>query len=174
MNENIELAIELSARLPELLWRMNKLKVNVGLKRLPEGLFSKAYDRTPACCINEIKADLKVLKQQLNPKAAQFIAGKVSRKINVLVRLCQLQGNKKWVENPEKFSIQAIHTRQQWLHTLEYDIRSLTTQHEALKKRLDGSEHTRDTQKMLTLQSDLGEIERQLTLAKEAWSKAMS
>lgn len=174
MKTNVEMVAILSSRLPELLWQMNKLKINVGLKNLPAGLFSHSYDRTPACCINEIKADLNGLKSQMNPRSAHFLVDKIARKINVLVCLCQLQSVKEKTTAPPKFSIQAISTRQQWLQSLETEINALTEQRQALEVQHAEAQQKKEMQKVLSLQSDLGEIERQLTLAKETWKKAVS
>ena len=57
---------------------------------------------------------------------------------------------------------------------LENDINELTRQHLALAARLPRLQKAGDLQGVLTLQSDLGELEKQLTLAKEIWTKAIS
>lgn len=173
MSNKAYMVKELSAKLPDLLWRMTKLKLNLHLKCLPEGLFTYTYDYTPQSCIDEITEELNVLANQSNQRSAYFLANRIARKINVLVRLCRIQEKKLDLQAPVKtFSIQAMSTRQQWLQTLEQDIHFLNEQQPALMARMERAKKEQDQQLILTLQMELGDLEKQMTLLKETWAKA--
>jgi ribosomal protein S15P/S13E len=175
MKDNVQLANALEAKLPELIWRINALAINLNVIRLPEGLFNHAYDKAPEEYVNEIKTELKTLKHQNNEIAANYLARRIAQKIDVLVKVCRLNEKKeKKTDAMTGFSIKAMSTRQQWLKELESEIGVLTEQHKALSAHFRQAKHQKDTNVQLNLQADLGQLERRLTLAKEAWSKATS
>jgi len=122
----------LSARMPELAWKLNARYTVLNPKLLPRGLFLERLEISPHSCIDEIYADLNKLKDQKNERSAYYLAERVSQKINVLVQLCQIQPDKKPAGRAGTFDLQTISTRQQWLGTLQEDITQLSTQHSAL------------------------------------------
>ena len=163
----------LSDRLPELVWKLGNLQGVFNPKRLPRGLFNEQLEMTPQSCIDEIYADLKVLNNHKNERIAHYLAERVSQKINVLVRLCQIETRKKPSGALPTFGVQTMSTRQQWLSGLQDDIARLSAQHQALSAALSKQQAERNPQVILTLQADLGELERRLTLAKETLARAM-
>jgi len=156
----------LSARLPELEWKLGAIPIIPS--QLPRGLFRERLELTPQSCIEEIRADLDALKQQDNEKSVHFLATRVSQKINVLVRLCQQNDRKKRpVRQQSSMGVQALSTRQQWLNTLHDEINALGTQQKALTEALVHLQNTENTQAVLRMQEELGEVARRLTLAQE-------
>lgn len=171
INESVQ---SLSARLPELLWKLSTRYSVIHPKLLPRGLFKYQLEMTPQSCIDEIKTDLQVLTDHKHERSAYYLAGVVSQKINVLVHLCQTRTDKRLSGPPPTFGIQSITTRQQWLHTLQEDISRLTTQQQALATTLQKLQlANKDMQAVLSLQAELGEVEQHLTLAKETLIRAM-
>ena len=67
----------------------------------------------------------------------------------------------------------AIHTRKQWMQKLEAEIQSLTLQRDALKKRLLQIQSQDKVYAILRIQSELGEVEKRYTKAKEQYEKAI-
>jgi len=163
---------ELSARLPELEWKLLALNIPLSSKKLPAGLFLEQFEMTAQTCVDEVKADLRALKSQKNERSARYLAERIRQKINVLVRLCQLHSSKAPPEVKANFSIQAMSTRQQWLQTVQQDIAMLAAQERALQSTLIKLQASGDMQALLNLQSDLGEVERRLTLAQETFARA--
>lgn len=164
----------LSARLPELAWKLETRYSVFSPKLFPRGLFNYQFEMTPHSCINEIKADLQSLSAQKNERSARYLAERVHQKINVLVQLCRVGDDKKTSEQPPTFSVQAINTRQQWLQTLRENIARLQTQQQALTATLDNLQRGRDSQAILKLQAEIGKVERSLTLAKDILARTMS
>ncbi|WP_133130865.1 primosomal replication protein PriC [Legionella yabuuchiae] len=176
MNSNEETTEQLALRLPELLWRMNKVGLRIQEQVLPEGLFKCTGDDRPQSYIQEIKSDLSAIKHETSKNSTQFLANRISRKINLLVRLCRLHEKKLSPKCSAHLDIQTLATRQQWLQQLEQNIQSLSEQKESLARRLNHcqSASQQDQQAILILQRDLGEIEKQITLAQETWKKVTS
>lgn len=162
----------LSARLPELMWKLGTLHSAFNPQRLPRGLFNSQLEMTPQSCIDEINDDLQVLNNHKNERSVQYLAERVSQKINVLVRLCQIQADKKSLEYPLTFGVQTISTRQQWLGNLQDDIVKLNAQQLALTAALGKLKLGHDSQAILSLQAEVGEVERRLTLARETLARA--
>ena len=160
----------LLARLPELAWKLDALHPVFNTKLLPRGLFNYKLEMTPQSCIDEIHADLRVLKDHKNERSAHYLADRVSRKINVLVQLCKVSVKKKPVTT---FGVQSISTRQQWLQSLQEDIVRLGIQQQALTTTHNRLQTGHDPQTILSLQAELGEVERCLTLARETLLRAM-
>lgn len=163
-NDDID---RLSARLPEVEWKLLRMGAVLNATLLPQGLFRHQLEYTPKSCVDEIRADLATLKSQNNEQATCFLAQQVLKKINVLVRLCQQKLKKKTSEQQVPMGIHAISTRQQWLQTLQNDIDRLTDQQQALLKTLTRLQSGNDVQALLQIQAELGDAERCLTLAKE-------
>ncbi len=157
----------LSARLPELEWKLKTLNIALHAKNTPPGLFYNRVDMTPQSCIAEIKADLRVLAAQANERSGHYLADRISQKINVLVRLCQMHTDKQPAIREVNFGVQMISTRQQWLQTVQDDIAKLVEQQQALASTLAKMQRSDNKYASLSLQAELGEVERRLTLARE-------
>lgn len=162
----------LSSRLPELEWKLSLQNKVISPALLPRGLFRSRLELTSQTCIDEIKADLQAIKQQKNEQSALYLAERVGKKINVLVRLCQHKADKKMSERQVTFGVQAIGTRQQWLQTMQNDIDALTRQQESLESALVTLKAENNTQAILNLQVELGKAGRRLTLAKETLDRS--
>ena len=169
---NTELS-HLAARLPELEWKLSLPGVIINSSLLPRGLFRSQLEWTAKSCIDEIKADLQTIKQQENEKSIHYLAERVEKKINVLVRLCKKNTDLNTTERHAAFGIQALSTRQQWLQTMQKDIDVLSKQHQALEAALITLQaDNNNTQAILSLQVELGNAERRLTLAKETLARS--
>lgn len=164
---------QLIERLPELEWKLGVLGNYLNPKLLPRGLFRDHMEMTAQSCIDEIKADLQVLKKQHQEQTAYQVAAKISEKINVLVRICQLHNPQSIPKPAPRLNLETISTRQQWLQTMQDDLAKLTAQQQALLQAQALLEKKGDTPAKLTLQAELGEVERRLTLIKEAYAKAL-
>jgi hypothetical protein len=172
MNEYIK---ALSARLPELSWRLGLLNyAEFNSHKLPRGLFKKNLEMTPQSCIDEILDDLKLLETHRSQRSDQYLAKRVSEKINVLVQLCQMSKNSERVSPPFSFTVDSITTRQQWLARLTKEMAELRLQEEALMNRLAHLEKRDNPTVILNVQAELGEINRRLTVAQETLSRAMA
>lgn len=169
-----ELLADLSARLPELEWKINGLTPVISSHSLPRGLFSAAIELTGSACVAEIKSDINALAKQSNPRSAHFLAERIKQKVNVLVTLCQIASRKEKPESPVTFGINMLTTRQKWLQSLENNINTLHEQRLALTKALEQIQRSGNSQAILNVQGELGEAERRLTLAKEAFKQAIS
>lgn len=166
------LLAELNARLPEITWKINQLQKPITAAMLPRGLFTIPIEYDSSTFIDEIKADIKRLSTQKNEQVIRHLANTIQRKINVLVKICQLnQVTKAPAELARKntFNLSSLSTRQQWLGNLEEKITALTEQKEAFSKKV---QNNADPLVQLQLQKEIGELEKQLTLAKEAYQKA--
>lgn len=168
MNNN-DLLEQLAERLPELEWKINSFGAALSLNSMPRGLFRQRLEMTAAACIDEIKNDISHLARQKSEYSAFYLAERIQQKISVLVTLCHLQTNKPKAEARLKFGLEQISTRQQWLQDLEKNIAQLTAQQQAMLKTLSQKKAKGDSQTVLKLQADLGEIEKKLTLAKETY-----
>jgi len=163
----------LSARLPELSWRLGLLShAEFNTHKFPRGLFKNPLDMTPQSCIHEINDDLKLLTTHKSHRSAQYLAMRVSKKINVLVRLCRMSRDSARITQPPPLAVQTITTRQQWLAHLTKDIAELRLQEEALTNRLTQLDKLKNLAAILNMQAELGEIKRRLTLAQETIARA--
>lgn len=173
MNVICEMVESLSARLPELSWKLGLKYSVLNPKLLPRGLFKEQMEMTPQSCINEIKADLVRIGSIKNERSLSYMVDRVSQKIHVLVRLCQWAEEKNaYLPASPSFGMQVISTRQQWLAALREDIERLDAQCLALSHTLTLLKKGNDTKATLNLQSELGEVERRLTLARETLERA--
>lgn len=161
----------LAARLPELEWKLSTLNFCLHAKKLPKTLFSQQQEMTAQSCIEEIKADLRVLGGLTNERSAHYLAERTSQKINVLVRLCLLYNNKTRPIKEAPISLQTFSTRQQWLQQLQDEFTMLSSQQEALQKTLVRLQAGADLPAILNVQAELGAIEQKLTLAKETLAR---
>jgi hypothetical protein len=170
---NEQLAV-LTSRLPELEWKISGLSSLISRKSLPRGLFRSNGELTGTVCVEEIKADIHALSRQDNGLSAHYLADRIKQKVNVLVALCQRDSRIKKPEEQVDFGIKMLSTRQQWIQTLEQDISTLLMQQQAMTKALEQMKLNANTTAILGLQGELGEVERRLTLAREALNKAVS
>lgn len=154
---------ELSARLPELEWKLKSLPVLPLPNQLPHGLFRERLEVTAQSFVDEIKSDLAILTQKANEQSAHYVAQRLSQKINVLVRFCQ----QNVIQNPKPqslgFGVQSLSTRQQWLQGLHEEQSRLDRQRQALKSALLRVQTEQKIQSVLALQMELGEVERRYT-----------
>ncbi len=172
MNFINDLLEELTARLPELAWKLGKLNPSVSRFRLPHGLFRAAYEPGGVACINEIKSDIQVLIKQKQSPGALYLAERIQRKVSVLVSLCHLEGKGSHTQEKVRFGLTSLSTRQQWIVSLEQEIDQLVIQQNAVHHSLEQKKHNASTELLLSLQSELGQIEKRLTLLKEDLKKA--
>ncbi|MGQ3891536.1 primosomal replication protein PriC [Legionella sp. CNM-4043-24] len=161
----------LRGRLPELEWQLHKPGLSFSPKSLPAGLF-RTHHEEPAHYIAEIKADINTLAAHPNPRIVRYLAEKINQKINVLVSLCSRHNRDKPSQEPTGFIVNQLTTRRQWLQSLELEIERLEEQKNALLTTLSEKDSRRDSTVALRLQSELGALEKKLTLAREAWLKA--
>lgn len=173
MNYIDDLLAELNSRLPELEWKISELGSAISSHNLPRGLFRTGFELTGAGCVKEIQTDILALSHQKNERSAHFLAERIKQKINVLVALCHMGSRKKKSAAPAYFGVKMLSTRQQWIHNLEAEITTLTQQQQAMAKSLDHLSHTDNTEAVLTLRAELGEVERRLTLARETLNQAI-
>ncbi len=169
-----EILTELYSRLPELEWKISTLKSAFSSHSLPRGLFNTTLEFSAQACVEEIKSDIKALSGQTNQRSAFYLASRINQKINVLVALCQIHSRKNKPEEKVYFGLNMLSTRQQWIHKLESDIQTLEMQHQAMIKSLEQLRLNSNAPAVLSLQGELGEVERRLTLAKEELSRATS
>lgn len=174
MNYIDEILVELSSRLPELEWKISALNSSFSSHSLPRGLFRPQPELTAQACVDEIKSDIWALSIQKNQRSASYLALRINQKINVLVALCQIHSRKNKSEEKVYFGLKMLSTRQQWIHTLESDINTLALQQQAMAKALEQMKQTTNDPAILSLQGELGEVERRLTLAKEELHRATS
>jgi hypothetical protein len=173
MREIDQVLDELSSRLPELEWKLNKLKSRITTHNLPRGLFSAGREFTGKACIDEIRADIHTLQTRKTDQGSYFLAERIKQKINVLVILCQIHHDHIKPEEAKPFKLQALSTRRQWIESMEIDIRSLEIQHKAMLKTLMQKKDEKDSFAILPLKAELGELEKKLTLARETLNRAL-
>lgn len=176
LTEANHLLAELIGRLPELEWKINRFSGFFSSHHLPKGLFRSPGELNGSTCITEIKADIQALSQQKNERSAVYLAEQIWGKVNVLVALCQLYNRKNKTEEKIFFGMEMLSTRQQWINDLEVNRQGLEDQHNALTKTLQHMlEHINpNPEAILQLKSELGEVERRLTLAKETLTRAIT
>ncbi|VEB38262.1 coiled-coil protein [Legionella sainthelensi] len=169
-----ELLNKLIARLPELEWKINGLGMSFLTHSLPKGLFRTVSESTTSQYIAEIKADIHALSTQTNKRSAFYLAERIRQKINVLVVLCQIHHRKKKPDGKNYFGIKMLSTRQQWINDLEIEVEALSNQQQAMIQSLAKLQRRQDSNSLLNLKAELGEVERRLTLAKETLHRAVS
>ena len=128
---------------------------------------------TPQTCIDEINANLSVLKTHKDDLSARYLADRVSEQINVLVKLCQLYASMQPAQKNVSFGVQSISTRQQWLSELQENINQLSAQKQAMLAALNQKKASQKPLVYLQLQAEVGEIDRRLTLARETLERSM-
>ncbi|KTD14995.1 hypothetical protein E3983_12490 [Legionella israelensis] len=164
---------QLSARLPELEWKISHLGEFIPRHALPPGLFHYSFNYRTSACIAEIKSDIRKLALQTNQRSACYLAEKIHQKISVLISLSHDKVDKKHHEHSSIFDINRIHSKQQWLKEFEERINKLLEQRQALSKRLRQAETSGHSDKILALKHELGQLERYLTLAKESFHQLL-
>lgn len=173
LKETQKLLTALTARLPELEWKINRLGSYFSIHSLPRGLF-RAEALSGVACIIEIKADIRTLSQKLDGgQSAIYLAARIQQKVNVLVALCQLHSRQHKLEEYVSFGVKKLSTRQQWIQSLEIDIQTLEKQRQAMTKALEQMMRNQNATAILQLKADLGELERRLTLVKETLNHAV-
>jgi hypothetical protein len=160
--------LTLKARLPELSWRLRDVKRVV--RHLPVGLFACARidaECPASACIEEIQGNLDAL---LNAEGslAFFLVQRIHQKIEVLLRVSQLESVKPAQNQQARMSLNQLMTRQNWLKQLDADITALSTQQTALQQVLNQklAVGLRD-ESVAVLQRELGVLTRQLTEMEE-------
>lgn len=174
MSELNDLLADLSSRLPELEWKIKGLGASFPVYSLPRGVFQTPFGVSGATCIAEIKSDILALSRQKNQRSATFLASRIQQKINVLVGLCQMHQRKNNPADKPHFGLSQLSTRQQWIQSLEEEIDSLASQRQALLRVMEQMKLGVDATSVLSVQKELGQLEKQLTLAREALAKAVS
>lgn len=168
---NIEsLLTNLSARLPELRWKLSQLGPSFRVSSLPKGLFRLNTAIEPQAYVQEIQQDILTLAQREDYQCSVFIAEKISQKINVLVSLCHQYRPINKVKTTPAFTVDRLISRQQWLDSLAKEISLLEEQQQALLQTLTAMD-SQIGQATLNLKAELGTLERQLSLAREAYQK---
>ncbi len=174
MNYIDKLLAELSSRLPELEWKIGSIKASISSHNVPRGLFRASHGFSGQTCVDEIKADIQALSLQLNQRSANYLATRITQKINVLVTLCQIQSKRNKSQERVHFGLSTITTRQQWISTLEHSIQTLESQKQSMINALAQFKKSVNDAAVLNLQAELGEVERRLTLAKETLNQAIA
>lgn len=172
MHELEETLAQLAARLPELEWKISHSGIVIDEEAVPQGLFRLTQELNARACIQEIKVDLQQLKKKSQSKILEFLAKRIRQKIDFLVHVYHIQALGKRGPEEKTQAMDAITTRQQWLTNLNQEITALNEQREALSLRLSKLKKRGDSQSILSLQAEIGQLERQLTLARETWVRA--
>lgn len=173
MNYINELLAELTSRLPELEWKISGLGSLISSQSVPRGLFRSSNELTGTACVDEIKSDIQALSHQRNERSAHYLANRIKQKVNVLVALCQIESRKNKIEEKIHFGVKMLSTRQQWIGTLEKEVSILEKQQQAIAKALSQMKQSTNAAAILSVQGELGEVQRRLTLAKEALNQAI-
>jgi hypothetical protein len=156
----------LRGRLPELEWQLNKMGRAFSPTSLPPGLF-RQNDENPTSYVSEIKNDITTLGSHPNPRIVRYLAEKINQKINVLVSLCSRHHREQSKQEMDGLMIDRLRTRQQWLHSLEMDIKQLEEQKQALTNTLTEKDVVKNCAVSLNVRKELGNLEKHLTLLKE-------
>lgn len=162
-----EILNRLSARLPELELKLSAPDIIISASALPRGLFRNQLGFTAKTCIDEIKADLQKISVYKNEHVTFYLSERVEKKINVLVKLCQSKKKTQLPEHQAILGVQAIETRQQRLKSMQQTIDRLIQQKAELETSLTLLVKENNTQAILSLQSQLGQLERQITQTQE-------
>ncbi len=169
---------QLEARLPELEWQLSKMNATFPAFSLPKGLFRQKWDSDASCYASEIREDISLMatysKQIENKAATHFLAVKINQKIQVLVSICKQYQKENTSSQSIGFEMAKISTRQEWLQNLDFDIQALHSQRTALLEVFSQKKLQNDAVSQLSLRRELGELEKKITLAEEAFGKATS
>ena len=163
-----DLSEVLAARLPELEWKLGGVDETLSSKLLPPGLFSSQINMSTQKCVAEVRSSLLALKDERSEQSMQYLAKRINRQLNVLVRICKLHAKELPQHVSSAFDMQAMSTRRQCLSKLENKIESLKVQREALRVRLKQERGLRCCPKFIVvLQAEIGMLERKLSLTQE-------
>jgi hypothetical protein len=161
----------LEERLPEIEWQLQRLKPSEIQSLLPLGLFKKTTNETAQTYLQEICKDIQWVREQETLTAKEFIAHKIHQKIHVLVAICTQSSPQQPTTNRSSFlNIETLSTRAAWIKKLETALEELELQKKALLRT--SKKHAFHPELLLKIQQELGELEKQLTLAQEAYDKA--
>ena len=161
----------LEDRLPELAWQLQKLGLSYVTQHLPKDLFPLKDTASIPAYINNIKLDIKALSAGQSFLTQQFIANRITRKINVLVSLCNQTLSPSIRPDNSSLDLQSICTRQHWIKKIEENIIQLNLQKNALLKVQQRP--SLSIAAKLNLQKELGELQKLLTVAEETYAKAI-
>ncbi len=95
----------------------------------------------------------------------------ISQKVYVLVRLCKMHFKRPKSSQAKMVpNLDVISSRQQWLKNTQNEIEVLTVQHKALQSALIALQKSGAPNKdaILTAQADVGDVEKRITLLREA------
>ena len=156
MNPIDDSVIQLETRLPELAWKLNKLRHVALAQLLPQGLFRDMSAPTPHTLLDDVKNDLASFKQQVNPLCKQHIAQKIHQKIAVLVYLCQRYSSDD-ISTAKKttWHLQEMSTRQQLFDTLYRELEELKLQKHALQNSMAAQRSANKTPEIATCNQQL-------------------
>lgn len=157
---------EIEDRLPELAWKTSLLPHRMTLSTLPKRLFSLPLDSHPSDCVNEIKHDLRRLNgiERFSQEYA-YLVKRIEQKIEVLVRLCQIELKKHDNKSTSAQLMMRLCKRRQWVEELEQSIKNFQQQYDHLRAQI--KDDCKDTQVQLIMQADLGLLEKKITILKE-------
>lgn len=80
---------KLSARLPELMWKLPVWPKNY-VRYIPKHLFNITLDWQPAIAINEVYSNINGLRSlEIDSNKALYLSKRIAQQINVLVMLSQ-------------------------------------------------------------------------------------
>ncbi len=152
-------------RLPELAWKISLLPHRMTLRALPKNLFALSPDAHPSACVAEIKEDLSRLYGfHHNEQKYCYLATRIEQKIEVLVRLCQIETKKQGSKLPSAQMMMRLCRRKHWVEELEQTINQFKQQYQHLKKK---TMECKDTEIQLAMQAELGVLQKKITLLEE-------
>lgn len=160
----------LIARIPELEWKLGQVGT-IRAHQLPPGLFRCQLEFTPTAALLEVKKDLALLKEKINEPVSYYLVRSISQKVYVLVRLCKMHFKRPKSSQAKMVpNLDVISSRQQWLKNTQNEIEVLTVQHKALQSALIALQKSGAPNKdaILTAQADVGDVEKRITLLREA------
>lgn len=158
---------ELEERLPELEWRLNKLKKPFSTRLLPRSLFPWTFGSNVNLIIDTLKNEIKTLAKQPTLPSRFYLAQRLYQKITILVSCCDQLEEEKIKAN----FIERMCTHQQFVKEMQNRIDTLTLQKKALCNRLEHAlVQSSEPQISLSLKKELGQIEQQLTKISEVMS----
>lgn len=172
--EQEQLLMQLSARLPELEWKLANSNIVYCKYSLPKALFKSAKLEHAQDFIQELKGDIERLALQLSLNSTFYLAKQIKQKIDVLVTLCHIQQKHNQMHSKVDFNVNSLSTRKHWIEELETQIKRFENQKKALGLRVSQLDDKNSGQTLISLKAELGALEKQLTLARETYALAIS
>lgn len=160
---------ELSTRVTLLEWQLKELHPSL-LGRLPKGVFRHSHVENTAVLIDELKADIHALTVDENIERGQYLSQMLTHKINILVKMCQLQ--KKYLPKTQQSSmtLQGLMTRQTWLSSLATEIQKLEEAEAALLLQIQQSS-AHSLELALEMRKSHADVLKQLTELRETYQR---